>query len=845
MIRSLLPITLAGLLAVSLAATGADDERVERSALPVVIGELQPPASTNPPIVVAPTHSAWETPPTPAQARALRELSATLEQGHASAARQLARDLAPTLPPRARDATWLADGLLAVDEGRWDEADASLAAVADGDGPLAPWATFHRAEIALHRPDRPDPAVAVSLCSAYAERWPGGPHADVCYVTLARAWAALGRADEARAAAESWRRLHPREPVSEQVELALASAHPAEHAESLRRLAVDFTAPLTGRLAGQLLATLGESVPTTGAAARTRAESLRDAGAVDAAWRAFEAIAADPDPEAQAWARRELTPFAWKARAWRALDDNFQAAWDAAPNADVAWDAWRAASRGGLYVEARQWMQRGLSAWPTRSPWRDNTESFARTLLLGGWPTEAAALLDPSASDVGSTGRRRLFLASFARWRAGDAAGAAVGFTRLIDRGGAYEEEARYWRARAVSTSDPFTAEADRAWILGHEPDGWYAVLLRTDTTAPGPIHRGGWPALTTPAWWPVVPLDAQLPGVSPAFGAAHVGAPAVIGAPGLAAPVRLGGPPAAPAVWRPPLGYPEGPYHDAESAQARLDALADGWGARWPVLEAIADLSRVGLHDLSGPLMAEWYGEWRRALGRRDPSARSLSAEIGDAGLLPAFFAARDHHHTAKRTWLLDRHVTDAAARDATERLAWPVAHGRVVWEGAEAADLDPWLVLSLMRAESTYNPVAVSRVGARGPMQIMPRTGFLIADLVGDATFTPSDLYDPVTAVDFGIRYLGLLRERFDGVFPLAVAAYNAGPHNVGAWLDGMGPGAPIDEVVEAIPFVETRDYVRKVTAGYDAYTRLYEGRGVRVPLQTKLQDRSVVDF
>jgi hypothetical protein len=307
----------------------------------------------------------------------------------------------------------------------------------------------------------------------------------------------------------------------------------------------------------------------------------------------------------------------------------------------------------------------------------------------------------------------------------------------------------------------------------------------------------------------------------------------------------RLGGPPSAPAQWSPPLGYPEGPYHDAESAQARLDALADGWGARWPVLEAIADLSRVGLHDLSGPLMAEWYGEWRRALGRRDPSARSLSTEIGDAGLLPAFFAARDHHHTAKRTWLLDRHVAEAGARDATARLAWPVAHGRVVWEGSEAADLDPWLVLSLMRAESTYNPVAVSRVGARGPMQIMPRTGFLIADLVGDPTFTPSDLYDPVTAVDFGIRYLGLLSERFDGVFPLAVAAYNAGPHNVGAWLDGMGPGAPIDEVVEAIPFVETRDYVRKVTAGYDSYTRLYEGRGVRVPLQTRLQDRSVVDF
>ena len=171
--------------------------------------------------------------------------------------------------------------------------------------------------------------------------------------------------------------------------------------------------------------------------------------------------------------------------------------------------------------------------------------------------------------------------------------------------------------------------------------------------------------------------------------------------------------------------------------------------------------------------------------------------------------------------------------------------SHGATVWSAAWREGLDPWLILALMRAESTYNPHAVSRVGARGPMQIMPRTGYLLADRADDIGFTPAQLFDPLVAVEYGVHYLGLLRQRFAGVWPLAVASYNAGPHNVGAWLEGLGPGTPIDEVVEAIPFGETRDYVKKVTAFYDTYTRLYEGRPVRLDLPTRPQRPDIVDF
>ncbi|HMV65276.1 MAG TPA: transglycosylase SLT domain-containing protein, partial [Myxococcota bacterium] len=131
---------------------------------------------------------------------------------------------------------------------------------------------------------------------------------------------------------------------------------------------------------------------------------------------------------------------------------------------------------------------------------------------------------------------------------------------------------------------------------------------------------------------------------------------------------------------------------------------------------------------------------------------------------------------------------------------------------------------------------------------MQILPRTGHLLASLgEGDPTFTARSLHDPAVAVAYGIRYLGLLTQRFEGVTPLAIAAYNAGPHNVSAWMEGMGRGTPLDVFTEAIPFVETRNYVRKVLLAYDRYVTLHGPPDARVVLPAAVAgDRpAFVDF
>jgi soluble lytic murein transglycosylase len=116
----------------------------------------------------------------------------------------------------------------------------------------------------------------------------------------------------------------------------------------------------------------------------------------------------------------------------------------------------------------------------------------------------------------------------------------------------------------------------------------------------------------------------------------------------------------------------------------------------------------------------------------------------------------------------------------------------------------------------------------------------------LARDREFHTGDLEDPLLSIRYGVHYLGLLMQRFDGVYPLAVASYNGGPFSVSAWRRAV-PDLPMDAFVELIPFRETRDYVKKVSAGYAAYVHLYgpEGAWVAVPPKAQGDHPEVVDF
>jgi soluble lytic murein transglycosylase len=130
---------------------------------------------------------------------------------------------------------------------------------------------------------------------------------------------------------------------------------------------------------------------------------------------------------------------------------------------------------------------------------------------------------------------------------------------------------------------------------------------------------------------------------------------------------------------------------------------------------------------------------------------------------------------------------------------------------------------------------------------MQIMPSTGHLIAEITDDREFNAGDLNDPVLSIGYGVRYLGLLMDRYDHIYPLAAASYNGGPHNVSSWLRGTGSDMPMDLFVEHIPFRETRNYVRRVSQAYAGYIDRYsdEGAYLALPPHSLGNHPEIVDF
>ncbi len=141
-----------------------------------------------------------------------------------------------------------------------------------------------------------------------------------------------------------------------------------------------------------------------------------------------------------------------------------------------------------------------------------------------------------------------------------------------------------------------------------------------------------------------------------------------------------------------------------------------------------------------------------------------------------------------------------------------FPLAFKDQVKQNAVKQNLNPAIIFGLIRRESAFNKGAHSPVGARGLMQIMPKTGQQIARELKEKWKNKDELFNPVTNVRYGAYYYKKLLNRFSGHYALAAAAYNAGPHRVKRWLPTDSTVAA-DIWIETIPFKETRAYVSAV--------------------------------
>lgn len=140
-----------------------------------------------------------------------------------------------------------------------------------------------------------------------------------------------------------------------------------------------------------------------------------------------------------------------------------------------------------------------------------------------------------------------------------------------------------------------------------------------------------------------------------------------------------------------------------------------------------------------------------------------------------------------------------------------------------SELNGLDPYLVASLIRQESEFNPMALSRANAVGLMQLLPSVGKNVAKQIKLKGYNSSQLYTPAVNLQLGTRYFKSMVDKYGGQLEYALAAYNAGTDRVGDWLE-QGHYRDPQEFVESIPFTETREYVQAILRNERLYQRLY---------------------
>ena len=322
---------------------------------------------------------------------------------------------------------------------------------------------------------------------------------------------------------------------------------------------------------------------------------------------------------------------------------------------------------------------------------------------------------------------------------------------------------------------------------------------------------------------------------------------------------------------------------------RARIAMRTENWAE---VRNSIDRMSPVAKNE---PVWVYWYGRAERELGSpleaegyyeriageysfygrlaseelgvslRIPPRAPLptEAEIADAAAIPGLARALalyrvDMRAEATREWLwtirgMDDRKLLAAAELARRNEAWDraistadrtiVAHDfsvrylapyrEVLAENARSRDLEESWVLGVVRQESRFITGAKSSTGASGLMQVMRPTAKWAAQRMRVKNFSWARLHEPEFNASLGTYYLRHVLDQFDGSPVLAAAAYNAGPSRARLWRGS----APVEGAIfaETIPFLETRDYVKKVMANTVYYSAVLGTEPT--PLKTRL--------
>jgi soluble lytic murein transglycosylase len=268
--------------------------------------------------------------------------------------------------------------------------------------------------------------------------------------------------------------------------------------------------------------------------------------------------------------------------------------------------------------------------------------------------------------------------------------------------------------------------------------------------------------------------------------------------------------------------------YFYAQMARQRLAALGDAEPVAQPQLNRfqpppvpplLQSFPADSPHLAKARLLAnaglnEYIGQEIAA----DPDSASWSA-LAEAQIYASYGENFRALHVLKRALPYAASASIQSIPLAYWRILFPEPYWETIKTESARNGLDPYLVASLIRQESEFNPSAVSYANAYGLMQLLPSVGSAMAREEGMRHFEPSQLLDPETNIRLGTRYLREQLDKFGRVTEYALAAYNAGDERVADW-EAAGPYQGTDEFVESIPFSETRGYVESILRNIETY-------------------------
>lgn len=274
--------------------------------------------------------------------------------------------------------------------------------------------------------------------------------------------------------------------------------------------------------------------------------------------------------------------------------------------------------------------------------------------------------------------------------------------------------------------------------------------------------------------------------------------------------------------------------YYYADRARERMNLMGKGAVASEPLLDHIPaiDAPKTEVGNIPDDDLRVQKARLLENCGMFDFAVKELQQspsknEAWVPGEIARLYQESGGYHRALN--YLKRAVPGYFSMDysALPRNYWETLFPRPYWPDLKkystANDLDPYLVASLIRQESEFNPGAVSHANALGLMQVLPGTGKKIAKEVKLRGFRPESLLIPNTNLQLGTRYFKELLDHFNGQPEYALAAYNAGSDRVENWL-AEGKFRDPQEFVESIPFTETREYVQAILRNATVYRKLY---------------------